>query len=352
MGDLLTENRENERVGYVQFPLTQKTFSDFVRKLLGEPQHVQGILTGAFVVDITGVEKIYETIMQRVNQQNRADLVDFISKIYFENDTNITIKGLDGLKLYKNIENLEVVRLELTWTFLIQFEDKEAPEKQTIRVSFNVRHIPQLIRSALSYVGGRMGGGIVYEISYTARTWGVDIENLLRKAIESTFIQKNKVKEMVAKVQSIISLLVPIVIYGIIFILNSFFVKSYLDRTGQNIVTQISNMNLSEQFMFLAKYIVAAPWYQFKQYNALFLILMFVICIVFGIYLDDILDNILEEKCFIFLADSNQMTITQKIKKEYGKQKTRYVLTLLVNIICGVLANFAFQLILKIFGGE
>ena len=40
-----------------------------------------------------------------------------------------------------------------------------------------------------------MGGGIVYEISYTARTWGVDIENLLRKAIESTFIQKNKVKE-------------------------------------------------------------------------------------------------------------------------------------------------------------
>ena len=41
----------------MQFPLTQKTFSDFVRKLLGEPQHVQGILTGAFVVDITGVEK-------------------------------------------------------------------------------------------------------------------------------------------------------------------------------------------------------------------------------------------------------------------------------------------------------
>lgn len=101
--------------------------------------------------------------------------------------------------------------------------------------------------------------------------------------------------------------------------------------------------------MFLAKYIVAAPWYQFKQYNALFLILMFVICIVFGIYLDDILDNILEEKCFIFLADSNQMTITQKIKRVW-KAKTRYVLTLLVNIICGVLANFAFQLILKIFG--
>lgn len=246
MSDLLTESRENERVGYVQFPLTQKAFSDFVSKLLGEPQHVQGMLTGAFVVDINGVEKLYTTIMQRVNQQNRANLVEFISKIYFENDTNITIKELDGLKSYKNIENLDVVRLELTWTFLIQFEDKEVPEKQTIRVSFNIHHVPKLIRSTLNYVSGRMGGGIGYEISYTARTWGVDIENLLRKAIESTFIQKSKVKEAVAKVQNIISTLVPIMIYGIIFVLNGFFVKAYLGRTEQAIrmLLQMSNMKL------------------------------------------------------------------------------------------------------------
>ena len=46
MGDLLTENRENERVGYVQFPLTQKTFSDFVRKLfeLEIPEIYEGVI--------------------------------------------------------------------------------------------------------------------------------------------------------------------------------------------------------------------------------------------------------------------------------------------------------------------
>lgn len=352
MSDLLTESRENEKVGYVQFPLTQKAFSNFVSKLLGEPQRVQGMISGAFVVDINGVEKLYTTIMQRINQQNRANLVEFISKIHFENDTNITIKGLEELKSYKNIENLEVVRLELTWTFLIQFEDKEAPEKQTIHVFFNINHIPKFIRSTLGFVSGRMGGGIGYEISYTARTWGVDIENLIRKAIESTFIQKNKVKEVVTKVQSIISVVIPIVIYGIIFIINSFFVKSYLAGTEQNIVNQISNIDSSEQFSFLARYMGSVPWYQFTRYNDLFLILMLAICIIFGVCLDNILDDVLEEKCFIFLADSNQMTITQKMKKEYGKQKTRYIITLFANISCGVLANFVFQLILKVFGLE
>lgn len=34
------ESGENATVGYVQFPLTQKGFNDFVGKLLGEPQRV------------------------------------------------------------------------------------------------------------------------------------------------------------------------------------------------------------------------------------------------------------------------------------------------------------------------
>lgn len=199
---------------------------------------------------------------------------------------------------------------------------------------------------------GRIGGGIGYEISYTARTWGVDIENLIRKAIESTFIQKNKIKEMVTKVQGMLSILIPAIIYTIIFMLNSLYVKSHFYRTEQNIITQISNIDLSEQFSILARYIGSVPWYQFTRYNNLFLIVMLIICIRFGIYLDDILDDVLDDKSFIFLADSNQMTNVQKMKKEYGKQKIKYVVTLLINIICGVLANFVFQMILKVFGVE
>lgn len=352
MSNLITENGENAKVGYVQFPLTQKTFSDFVSKLLGEPQRVQGMIRGAFVADINGIEKLYATIMQRVHQQNRANLVEFISKIYFENDTNIALKGIEALKLYKNIEDLKVVQLELIWTFLIQFEDKEAPEKQTIRVFFGINQFSEMIAISDYYVSGRMGGGIRYEISYTARTWGVDLENLIRKAIESTFIQKNKMRKMLGKVQRVISILIPTIIYVIIFVLNGFFVKSYLAGSAQNIVAQVSSIELSQQFSCLARYIGSVPWYQFTTYNNLFLIFMLFICIAFGVYLGSILDDVLEDKSFIFLADSNQMTIMQKMKKEYGKQKAKYLITLLVNIICGVLANIVFQMILKVFGVE
>lgn len=93
-------------------------------------------MEGAFIVDIGGIEKLYATILQRINQQNKANLIEFISRIYFENETNITLKDIEGLTSYRNLEDLKVVGLELTWNFLIKFEDKEAPEKQTIRIRF------------------------------------------------------------------------------------------------------------------------------------------------------------------------------------------------------------------------
>lgn len=66
-------------------------------------------------------------------------------------------------------------------------------------------------------------------------------------------------------------------------------------------------------------------------------------------YLDDILDNILMDKSFIFLADDDKATIMQKVSKELGKQKTKYFITLFINIMCGVFSNFIFQIILGLF---
>jgi hypothetical protein len=340
------ENGENATVGYVQFPLTQKGFSDFVSKLLGEPQRVQGILEGAFIVDIGGIEKLYATILQRINQQNKANLIEFVSRIYFENETNITLKDIEGLISYRNLEDLKAVGLELTWNFLIKFEDKEAPEKQTIRIRFNVDHMVKRFRTTY-YL---MDAGILYEISYTARTWGIDIENIIRNAIKSTFIQKNKWKEVISKIKIPLSICIPTIIYIFIFGINTLFVNMYLDKSVQNVVEQVSKIELGEQFSFIASYMASVPWYQFTTYNNLFLIVMLVVCIIFGIFLDDILDNVLKDKSFIFLADDDKTTIMQQVNKELGKDKRKYFVTLMVNIACGVLSNFVFQMILKVFG--
>lgn len=342
----IIESGENATVGYVQFPLTQKGFNDFVGKLLGEPQRVQGSLEGAFIVDIGGVEKLYTTILQRINQQNKANLIEFVSKIYFENNTNITLKDIEGLTSYRNLEDLKVVRLDLTWNFLIKFEDKEAPEKQTIRIKFDVKHMIKKLMSTYYF----MDAGILYEISYTARTWGIDIENIIRNAIKSTFIQKNKLKEVISKIKGPLSLCIPTIIYIVIFGINSVFVNMYLDKSVQNILEQVSKIELGEQFSFVASYIASVPWYQFTTYNNLFLIVMLVVCIIFGVFLDGILDNVLEDKSYIFLADGDKTAIMQQVNKELGKEKTKYFVTLVANVVCGVLSNFVFQMILKIFG--
>ncbi|HIT23785.1 MAG TPA: hypothetical protein IAD45_05150 [Candidatus Faecimonas intestinavium] len=337
---------DNSTVGYVQLPLTQKGLSEFISNLLGEPQRVQGVLDGSFIVDISGIEKLYTTIMQRIKQQNKAQLIEFISKVYFENETNVTIKDLAGLTSYRNLEDLKVIRIELTWSFLIEFEDKEAPEKQTIRICFDVNHIVKKFRSKYIF----MRAGIIYEINYTARTWGIDIENLIRIAINSTFIQKNKLKEVITKIKTPISIIIPSLIYIIIFSINVFFVNNYIDNSVIEVIEKISNIEIGQQFSFVAKYIASIPWYQFTTYNNLFLILMLIVCIIFGVYLDDVLDNILMDKSFIFLADDDKATIMQKVSKELGKQKTKYFITLFINIMCGVFSNFIFQIILGLFG--
>ena len=191
----MLKSGDDAEVGVVQFPLTQKNFSNFVCGLLGEPQHVQGFMDGAFIMDIKAIEKLYLTIMQRIEQQNKANLIEFIVKIYFANDTNITIKGLDKLIAYRNIEDEKVVRLDLTWNLLITFEDKESPEKQTISINFNTNHIQ---RYKLRYF--MRESGITYDISYTARTWGVDIENLVRAAIKFTLLKTSKFKKIIKNV--------------------------------------------------------------------------------------------------------------------------------------------------------
>ncbi len=195
-----------------------------------------------------------------------------------------------------------------------------------------------------------MDAGILYEINYTARTWGIDIENIIRNAIKSTFIQKNKWKEVISKIKTPLSICIPTIIYIFIFGINTLFVNMYLDRSVQNVVEQVSKIELGEQFSFIASYMASVPWYQFTTYNNLFLIVMLVVCVIFGIFLDDILDNVLKDKSFIFLADDDKTTIMQQVNKELGKDKRKYFVTLMANIACGVLSNFVFQMILKVFG--
>lgn len=77
---------------------------------------------------------------------------------------------------------------------------------------------------------------------------------------------------------------------------------------------------------------------------------MLVVCIIFGVLLDGILDNVLEDKSFIFLADGDKTAIMQQVNKELGKEKRKYFVTLVANVACGILSNFVFQMILRIFG--
>jgi hypothetical protein len=76
--------------------------------------------------------------------------------------------------------------LHLSWTYLIKFPLKAFPEKQVIQITFGSgvgrRHFifDERVRWLEQAYEDWPGGGMNLRIEHTDRTWGTDIESLIR----------------------------------------------------------------------------------------------------------------------------------------------------------------------------
>ncbi|MBC6434653.1 hypothetical protein FM036_30760 [Nostoc sp. HG1] len=121
------------------------------------------------------------------------------------------LNSYSDLLSYNEIRPLISIAIQLTWSYLIKFNDKSAPEKQEIEIFVKTSYRDEVIFSSL-------GMGEEYEtenfeledgysnnphfelgINYTARTWGVDMEALLSNRLESLRVLDNKPREWVRK---------------------------------------------------------------------------------------------------------------------------------------------------------
>src|SRR5690606_18739310 len=139
---------------------------------------------GRFEVTREHITHLYHLVEQRVQRQNQASLVQFSVRILYGNGSSVLLNSFADFDSYNEVQNLNSIGAILTWTYLIQFKDKPAPEKQEVSVSIGVadhsrfrgyfsRHVTDeeshmIADSEISLV-----------IKHTERSWGFDIENLL-----------------------------------------------------------------------------------------------------------------------------------------------------------------------------
>lgn len=180
---VVTDNEDREAVA---FPATPEKIGKFISGLLGQPQTISREVAGIFDVDLSWFNHIHALIEQRIKQQNDAARTAFQAKIFYDDDLTRTIESVEGLQHFAETKRIRSTGIELHWSYVIKFPGKDLPEKQeiTLRVEekgtrfFTLGLQPVKTRQVTTL------GFITYSIAHTERTWGDDIETILRQEID------------------------------------------------------------------------------------------------------------------------------------------------------------------------
>ncbi|WP_299522321.1 hypothetical protein [Winogradskyella sp.] len=316
--NILPNNPEHS--GQVSLPFNENQFKDFIVSLLGKPQTITKHLRGKFEIDKNNLTSIFEIINQRIYQQNDAKLIQFRASIYYNDNTTVTLNGYDHLVNYNEKLPLISQAVHLTWQYLVKFKDKGSFEKQEIALSFITETDGSVPFVDETFARPYYDSGVSFRISHTGRTWGADIEAILTKHLE-TLVQKESKFVRFFKYNSdsanhvLSAILVGITLFFAIF------------RTER---LRLINANNEDSLFWIHHY---------GSYIFLF----------FGIYFLYRITMILLEEfqyygapSFVLLTPESEKYKTKRLSS-YRKEVFKYIGTLVISIIIGLVTNILYN---------
>jgi len=337
--------------GFVSLPLNQEGFKDFISSLLGKPQELSRSFYGSFEIHKNDIINIYHLLEQRIKQQNVAELVQFTVKISYDDDSSVTMSSLEEFKTYNELRKVISTSINVYWSYLVKFADREFPEKQEIELIIISDHYSN---NKMSFLNDKRNiirfknepGRIMHIINHTARSWGNDIDSLLTLQVKScmdeskrTFISLlSKYKNSVSIFGGILFLLISIV--GCI-LTTSKFADYSLSKVNDGIS---SSSSLDDKVNFISQYIAAGEWLSFNQFITVVLIASATIAIFIGVIFDLMIDDIQIQSSFLCLTEES-LKYKESIKRESNKGLWKFIISFVTSVIAGVVGNYVFQLL-------
>ncbi|WP_411680437.1 hypothetical protein [Clostridium thailandense] len=335
--------------GYVRLPFTNAEFTEFITGLLGEPQSLDGVVLGKFIIDASKVESLFYLINERANQ-NAGKLISFTAKIAYNDKSAVTLNSLNDFITYNELKKVVPSVLHLSWTYLIQFPGKTVPEKQKIRLAFKTQAAYNKY-SAFEYVAGissdiLKGGVVEYKIEHTYRSWGVDIENILVNQIKQIIENPRKIQQSIAKHKGKIAIISSAAITsGILSIpIRAIYHLQDKELSIANGKVKELGTNLNGKLDYLINYIASSSQdkYSILLFSSAVVSLIMFLFILF--YIIDKLD--IGDISYILLTEESR-----KIKaQDECKEKKRWLMiigTLIMGILTGVLGNFVYAYLIR-----
>ncbi len=340
--EIIISQRIDNQNGYLTLPFNESQFKDFVSGLLGKPQTLTKRIRGDFEIYLKDLQNFHDLLNQRIIQQNNGHLIQLRTKIFFSDQSSVSLSSYDELVTYNEVKPVESIAVKMNWTYLIQFADKNVPEKQEIELTIFASPLRSIVEDEDIPFIFPSNGEFRILIQHTARSWAYDIEGLLTNQINSILLKEESFFKLIRRKSSQIGIITALLFFlgsiiGI-YINTKSFLKSELIKVD-NFVSA-NNQNVSKKVDFILNYIASNDQNFFFIKSLIFIVVSVVIAIVLGIWVENLANN--RRYSFVVLTrESVRAKDAYEVKK---KRKTLwFFLSLIISIVSGIASNYLFN---------
>jgi len=340
--DLVEEKNEH----MVFLPCKPEDFGSFISGLLGKPQTITNHFQGSYELNKDEISNLYKLISQRVAQQNPGSLIQFTIKIVFDDKSSVLLNSFEDFESYSEIKPQISTQVHLSWSFLMQFQDRKHPEKQEIKLSFitaNGHGLPIYDEDepAFMYIHELRSGHISFAIKHTARTWGTDIESLLSGHIKNLIEPATKSRKFSRKHSAEIGFGIS-ALFFIASLTGCFYTASVLWKHTESEIEKLlsSGIKIDEKIDFILHSSSNGLWSHYFFSVIIFIVFSLVISIFLGIWAGSTANT--HKPSFILLTKKSVHNKTEQIQK-YTKKWYSFLLSIFTSILTGIATNLIFS---------
>lgn len=349
--EIAVGNEDGTEMGHVRLPVAHKDLKDFVVGLLGRPQIVRRTIRQPFRVGNGEVLSLHDALYQRVERQNGAQLVRFISVIGLEDGSSIELNGINAITTHNEIKPVSVTSLVLEWVYLLQFPDKPAPEKQVVTVIFNAQGLQHRLLKGLLTIDLTMSdemvprGSMHVRLAHTERTWGADIDSLLDAKLRGFRRRPTRSQTALREWAGWIGLGTSAT-FLVGSVAGGFWATHKFGQIRQEaIAAQLQALPqdtipaLASRVDLLVAASASGAWSRHYLYLAVFLAISSIAAVVVGIWCWSKASY--SPDSFILFSNQSKEDLNEALREE-ARTTRSFLITVAVSVVCGVLGNYCF----------
>lgn len=325
----IVSKTEDFRSGYLSLPFDQDQFKDFITGLLGRPQSINRKIYGEFDLQLKDIQNFHELLNQRITQQNNGYLIQLQTTIEFDDNSTVTLGSIEELLTYHEVKPIVSTGVQMNWTYLIQFQGQEAPQKQEIEIAYTTT-------STSKYLESRPRISIT--VDHTARTWGTDIESLLVNQCQTTLRRTSQFELFLQRHSGRIAWTV-----GLLFFLFTIFgiynhnvnLNSQELESAKKIIVN-AKATVEDKMDYLMTYLVRINNASLYTINILYVIGSIICSIVLASWTSDLAST--EQNSYVTLTQAS-VSYRQEMEKIRKRATLWFIISIIVSITTGIVSN-------------